>query len=857
MLAARLVCLANVRLCLTFFIALVSPERDRHDPDCVKSRSAKNLATVLILTLGWAGRPVLANTLTVTSTADGGGPCPGPACTLRQAILTAAPDDTINFSLPAKSAITLITDELFIDKNLTIDGPGANLLKIERADLSGTPDFRILEIADNVNVMISGLTIAKGSLTDGRSGGGIANFGSLTLTGAALSGNSLTAGGDQSNVAEGSGIFNKGTVTIVNSTINANSATFGGGSGSDVAPDFGGAGGGIYNANTGLLTIVNSTISGNSATCLGSLTHGSIGGDGGGIYNDGTLHMLNVTIAANSASANGGGSRGGGINCDNGTATAKNTIIALNNGSSPDVNGPLTSQGFNFIGNNSSATITPTTGDQIGTPGSPKNPKLGPLQDNGGSTMTQALLAGSTAIDAGNSSGSSTDQRGLTRPADSPAIADPSGGDGSDIGAYEMQVEQLPGCVGINTVVKNNNDSGADSLRQIIANVCTGTTITFAGNVRGAITLTSGELVVDKGVIINGPGADQLTVQRSALTGTSAFRIFNVGNINNNYNTTISGLTIANGKANGGGGVANGGGTLTLDRVTISGNASNSFGGGGVGNLGSISGTLNVIDSAISGNTSASGGGGVFNNNNSTLNLTNSTISGNMVTGNINDGGGIAGGTVTITNSTIARNSVASGPGGGIAVAGNVTARNTIIALNTALSDPDVDGALTSQGHNLVGDGSGATITPAQASDQIGTAAFPIDPHLAALQNNGGSTPTLALLSNSTAINAGNDANAPDLDQRGYVRAGVSDIGAFEFGGTALRITSIVRLTNGHIALQALGVPTELHTIESADGLSAGFGFLARPTADGSGLLSYDDAGALGLTARFYRVTFP
>ena len=105
---------------------------------------------------------------------------------------------------------------------------------------------------------------------------------------------------------------------------------------------------------------------------------------------------------------------------------------------------------------------------------------LGPLQNNGGPTFTHALLSGSPAIEGGNSSGSNTDQRGLARPVDSPAIDNATGGDGSDIGAYEVQADILPGCNNINRVVNNNNDSGTDSLRAVIANVCAGSTITFA-----------------------------------------------------------------------------------------------------------------------------------------------------------------------------------------------------------------------------------------------------------------------------------------------------------------------------------------------------------------------------------------
>ena len=101
--------------------------------------------------------------------------------------------------------------------------------------------------------------------------------------------------------------------------------------------------------------------------------------------------------------------------------------------------GTLTSQGFNLIGNNSGATITPAQfSDQIGTAGSPIDPLLGPLQNNGGPTLTRALLSGSPAMDKGHSSGLATDQRGFPRTFDDPMIPNATDGDGTDIGAFEL-----------------------------------------------------------------------------------------------------------------------------------------------------------------------------------------------------------------------------------------------------------------------------------------------------------------------------------------------------------------------------------------------------------------------------------
>ncbi len=609
-------------------------------------------------------------TLTVTSTADSGGLCPGENCTLRQAIAAAKSGDTINFSLPALSTIELTSGELLVGKDLTISGPGAPQLSVARKGDSGIPPFRIFNI--QTNVTISGLTITGGFLTSEKpvvqQGGGIFYNGvgaSLTIARCAIYGNFAT---DQ-----GGGIYcGQGNVTITDSYFAENSANDRNGSA---------AGGGIYSSNISNVTITNTTISQNNAK-----------GKGGGIYNNfGHVTVTNSTIAENSTIiGDGGGVYNDTSSASGGVFTVKNTIIAdntvPNSASGPDFRGILASQGYDLIGNTNGTSFTgTTTGNQLDV-----NPALRPVQDNGGPTSTYALLSGSPAIDAGNSGGSITDQRGMARPVDSPTIPNASGGDGSDIGAYEVQPDSLPGCNTLNTPVSNNHDSGTGSLRAIIANVCNGSTITFADNVRGAINLTSGELAISKSLTINGPGANLLSVQRSAAAGTPSFRVFNIAS---GVNAGISGLTIANGNLPGaldfGGGILNDG-LLTLSSVDVTGNSAGIGGGISNGN-----GTLNLTNSTLS-NNSANSGGGVAGG---TLNSINSTISGNMArTGN---GGGLTVGTVSLINTTIAHNSAAAGSGGGVFNNGNngatVYARNSIIALNTAASAPDVSGALTSR----------------------------------------------------------------------------------------------------------------------------------------------------------------
>src|SRR5207244_433024 len=107
----------------------------------------------------------------------------------------------------------------------------------------------------------------------------------------------------------------------------------------------------------------------------------------------------------------------------------------LNNQVNVGGNRSITSDGYNLVSDSGGGDFT-SAGDQINT-----NPQLDPmgLQDNGGLTPTVALVYGSPAIDQGVSFGLTTDQRGVARPFEDPNIPNASGGDGSDIGAYEAQ----------------------------------------------------------------------------------------------------------------------------------------------------------------------------------------------------------------------------------------------------------------------------------------------------------------------------------------------------------------------------------------------------------------------------------
>ncbi|MGH2684507.1 MAG: choice-of-anchor Q domain-containing protein, partial [Actinomycetota bacterium] len=322
--------------------------------------------------------------------------------------------------------------------DLTIIGAGPGATFIDGAWPSD-PD-RIFETRDGGDLTLSGLTLRDGETPD--QGGAVQSAADTTLTirQAILESNEAQDGGAianegllqltdvsvVSNVAIGccGGVLDENGSTLMNVTIAGNQATFNGGG----------------SATNGSLT--NVTVSGNSATDTG-----------GGYMADGDVTINSSTITANTAdSDNNGSGDGGGLANDGGadTATLSNSIVAGNvdrGGEAPDCDdvGSTISAGHNLIGNTTGCAFTPGTADLQNV-----DPMLGPLADNGGLTMTHALLPGSPAIDAGGSDAAPTDQRGLPR--------------NPDIGAYELVLcKKVP----INRIGTAGNDlltgtSGAD-----------------------------------------------------------------------------------------------------------------------------------------------------------------------------------------------------------------------------------------------------------------------------------------------------------------------------------------------------------------------------------------------------------
>jgi hypothetical protein len=330
------------------------------------------------------------------------------------------------------------------------------------------------------------LTVSNSTLSGntGSLGGGIYNYGTLGVSNTTLSGNTGSVGGgiDNSNgtltvsnstlasntAIGGGGILNNGTLTVSNSIVSGNSASLAAGgiynyfgtltvSNTTLSGNSADFGGGIYNDYNGTLTVSNSTLSrnsaryggggiynssgtgsGNSATVSNSTLSRNSAGRGGGILNEGTrpVTLTNVTLTANRANTSGGG----GLYVSSGSPVLHNTLIAGNftgatGTARDDVFSALNPGGdYNLIGDGTGMTglSNGVNGNLVGSAAVPIDPLLGPLQDNGGPTMTHALLAGSPAIDAGNNAYATVwDQRGEGFPRIVNGII--------DIGAFEYQ----------------------------------------------------------------------------------------------------------------------------------------------------------------------------------------------------------------------------------------------------------------------------------------------------------------------------------------------------------------------------------------------------------------------------------
>ena len=448
----------------------------------MKTILSQNRIALFLALLFLSATSTFAATITVTNLNDSG------AGSLRQAILDAMAGDTIDFDVAG--TITLTTGEMIINKDLTVQGPGADMLTI-----SGNNSSRIFNIDDGdsdnyIVVSISGLKLENGFRFD--DGGALLNNEELSIDSCVFDSNTAVFEGAAINnegtivninnsifsgnliAVRGAAIKNSGTIenitnsifsenlavpdeglsslagaidnsgtieNIANSTFSSNQATLGGAIAnagdinviinstfsSNRAPGFEAAGGAIYNDFGGnILDITNCTFNLNSIEGFDSR--------GGAIFNREVINISFTTIANNEASGSGDPS-GGGIFEDAGSINIRNSIVAYNTASTGSNCNTDIATGADET-NNYSNDATCGFGTILMVAG-----ELDSLADNGGPTETLALLSGpalngaSAMCDPLNTMGVAT---GVALPSDQRYFPRPFGA-ACDSGAFETQ----------------------------------------------------------------------------------------------------------------------------------------------------------------------------------------------------------------------------------------------------------------------------------------------------------------------------------------------------------------------------------------------------------------------------------
>ncbi len=757
-----------------------------------------SLAVAILPTQAQAG-PV---TFTVTQTADeADGSCSDGDCSLRDAITAAnsngnpgvvdvivLDDDIYNVTIRGEGEDNNRTGDLDITQSVVIQGGNAGSTLItarKEREFEGRKwfvsalDDRIFHAnpqnTSGVEIIFNGVTIDYGGALDNGGGilvnGGTVTFndsqitnnrarhnggglsvssGTITLNNTQVINNSADVFPANANVGNGGGIWvDSGTVTLNNSTIaknwtrnqkNDNGGGLGVTSGtvilnSSTIDDNSSNrnGGGIW-ASGGTVTLNNSTVTDNSS------------GTGGAIYALGSseVNISNTTVAFNRAHQRDGTD---GIHNEGGQITLSSSLIAQNTSQyTPphtlpgiDLRGTFTSEGYNLIEDTTTASIT--IQNQATTDITNVDPRLLEPANLGGSTRTVGFRDHlSPAIDKGNCPASlTTDQRGRIRPVDIDSVDNANGGNGCDIGAFEVQ-----NAAEVFTVTKfdDTHDGRCDtdcSLREAVTaansnsnpfttdiiHLPSGTyklTIPNRNQWQKAIFYDEnenrrGDLDITQSVDIR--GADQastiidsspynftindgVTIDTEVTTWSFHLNPYNTANVK----IGISGVTIRGsatkhydfGHQYGGAVWITSGTEVTINDIIFTDNKARDYGGA----IWVTGGTVAINNSTLINNMGGQSGGAIMvSGRNAAVTVNNSTITGNQA----DDGGGVYvsnAGTVTINNSTITHNT-ANDDGGGAMASGNtaqVIINNSTIAHNAAGED---GGGVTSySGNSLV-----------------------------------------------------------------------------------------------------------------------------------------------------------
>ena len=704
---------------------------------------------------------------------------------------------------------------------LRIGGPGddqAPFLTITRSELSNNSTTQDFSAGGGIDAWVGGETNISNSIISGNAtSGSTSNGGGMTITGPTpitISTSTISDNTTTGYASTGGGLnLNVSSPAQISDSTIANNTTMGDGA----------QGGGIH-ISAGLTTITNSTISGNRAEGT-AVTEGPMGG---GIFKGAQGIVIRNSTITNNYSADSGGGIGMGqlLSPTSDYLTVRNSIVAENSSGdfSPDIGYRLATSQLDvrssLIGSNGGTLLVATQpgtqdsdGNFIGSTSNPIAPGLADLADNGGPTLTHALLPNSPGIDAGDQSLNPIEVTGDQRGAPFSRVI----GSDVDMGAFESHESLIAGgslvVDSLGDDIDGDLSAGETTLREAVAlsnGISGSATIEFNISTTNPLIDIGEQLVVRSDVVIDGTNQNSFGGIVS-LDGLSGDRLFDIdgggngigGSSDSLVEVTLRDLDMSNGDpglGTDGGAILNRGADLLVERASLYNNLAEH--GGAIRNF--LGGTLTVIDSTLSGN-SATFGGAVSSFGTTTI--INSTLSSNQ---SDNHGGALHNhdGAITVRHSTIVANEVdaddnGTGEGGGIwtfpDAQTSTTLHNTIVAGNLdgfVLSDFGGKNPESTSSYNLIGD---AASTSGGFVDVIGgnrVGYFATDVFIDEnsdnqidnddLVSNGGPTRTHALKVNSPAIDAGdpNVSGAPDFDQRlaPFSRkiGSAIDIGAFE-----------------------------------------------------------------------------
>ncbi len=725
---------------------------------------------------------------------------------LRQALLNApfAPavtDILFDPALFVVPATLRFGTQISVDRNVSIHGPGA-----QRLTLNGSRQARVLTVLPNRLVSVSGLTFADGNGNErdnappnpGTGGVVLNSFGShLSIIDSVISG-----GRD----ATGSAINNLGALLLRGSTITGNAVRF------DNAP--------VVRSEPNSTTLIElSTISNNRGNALG--------------FTQASATVLRSTIHANA-----------GVNAVDALISPTfifGSIIAgqrSGNDFSANSEGRVISGGYNFIGNPGTVTAFNQTGDQAGSIGSPFDPRLSPLAIYSGSVPVHMPITSSAVIDKGL--GRIRDQRGLTL-FDAASFLAASGGDHSDIGATEAQVQ----------LVDATGDAGAGTLRQALLNANANgpgvDDVLITGF--GTLNLLSSLPTLTGNTNLISTGASNLRITRAAVAPDfSLITATGLAAPSKPIQLGMSGLTLDNGRGSGegdAGGVDANFAELHLSEVEVINNVGTSTSAGGI----SIVQADGVIqNSTFANNTGTSDGGALFfEGRNHRLRVEQSTFSANTadfgagirVSANA-DNGPDAQARLELFSSTLADNTAAFGGAvgatarnGAANATASVTLKNTLLSNNGATANAALFAAnLTSQGFNA----SNIALPQLNSTGDVSPANTALD----FLANNGGPVRTRLPRGGSSALDGGFSTNA-FFDARGFARqldlasitnaefGDASDIGAVEaqtapIAPSTAPTVAYSPITSGNVAFGSfdIGINRGFVSVNSSGGVAPG-----------------------------------